>query len=175
MVPSNYANFFTTAATSGGALIGLLFVAISLAPERTVLTSAPIESRIVAGSTFTALLNAFFISLGALFPDSNIGWFALTFGIIGIFNSLKSGTHPAPSLALLAKCAAQNMVDSAQPLPLYHRVGVLYTNPRLANQWVFYLPHSTQRFPHLYHSRDQGMGIARRSTNGFVSVAESPL
>ena len=35
MVPSEYANFFTTAATSGGALIGLLFVAISLAPERT--------------------------------------------------------------------------------------------------------------------------------------------
>lgn len=100
MVPSNYANFFTTAATSGGALIGLLFVAISLAPERTVLTSAPIKSRIVAGSTFTALLNAFFISLGALFPDSNIGWFALTFGIIGIFNSLNQGRillHPWPS------------------------------------------------------------------------------
>ncbi len=91
MVPSEYANFFITAATAGGALIGLLFVAISLAPERVVLTSAPIESRIVAGSTFTAMMNAFFISLGALLPHTNIGWFALSFGIIGILNSLNQG------------------------------------------------------------------------------------
>jgi hypothetical protein len=88
MVPSDYANFFTTAATTGGALIGLLFVAISLAPERTVLASAPLEARIVSGSTFTAMLNAFFISLGALLPRTNIGWFALVWSIIGIINSL---------------------------------------------------------------------------------------
>jgi hypothetical protein len=91
MVPSEYTNFFITAATSGGALIGLLFVAISLAPERTVLASAPIASRVVAGSTFTALLNAFFISLGALLPNTNIGWFAISFSIIGIINSLSQG------------------------------------------------------------------------------------
>jgi hypothetical protein len=91
MVPSEYTNFFVTAATSGGALIGLLFVAISLAPERIVLASAPIESRVVAASTFTALLNAFFISLGALLPNTNLGWFAISFGIIGIFDSLNQG------------------------------------------------------------------------------------
>ncbi len=100
MVPSEYANFFTTAATSGGALIGLLFVAISLAPERTVLARAPIEARIVSGSTFTAMFNAFFISLGALLPDTNIGWFALPLSIIGILNSLNQGRmllNPWPS------------------------------------------------------------------------------
>jgi hypothetical protein len=100
MVPSEYTNFFTAAATSGGALIGLLFVAISLAPERTVLINAPIESRMVSGSAFTALVNAFFVSLGALFPDTNIGWFALTFGVVGIFNSLNQGRillNPWPS------------------------------------------------------------------------------
>jgi hypothetical protein len=88
MVPSDYINFFTTAATTGGALIGLLFVAISLAPERTVLVSAPLEARIVSGGTFTAMLNAFFISLGALLPHTNIGWFAIVWSIIGIVNSL---------------------------------------------------------------------------------------
>ncbi|HEY5002686.1 MAG TPA: hypothetical protein VII61_06010 [Ktedonobacteraceae bacterium] len=88
MVPSDYTNFFTTAATTGGALIGLLFVAISLAPERTVLTSAPLEARIVSGGTFTAMLNAFFISLGALLPRTNIGWFAIVWSSIGIINSL---------------------------------------------------------------------------------------
>ncbi|MBA2396567.1 MAG: hypothetical protein H0V70_27905 [Ktedonobacteraceae bacterium] len=91
MLPSEYTNFFITTATAGGALIGLLFVAISLAPERVVLTSAPIESRIVAGSTFTAIMNAFFISLGALLPHTNIGWFTISFGIIGILNSLNQG------------------------------------------------------------------------------------
>jgi hypothetical protein len=91
MVPSDYTNFFITAATVGGGLIGLLFVAISLAPERTVLAKAPIESRVVAGSTFTALLNAFFISLGALLPQTNIGWFAISFSIVGIINSLSLG------------------------------------------------------------------------------------
>jgi hypothetical protein len=91
MVPSEYINFFITAATAGGALIGLLFVAISLAPERTVLFSAPIESRIVAGSTFTGLLNAFFISLVALFPRTNIGWFAIIWSVIGVVNSFSQG------------------------------------------------------------------------------------
>jgi hypothetical protein len=88
MVPSDYTNFFTTAATTGGALIGLLFVAISLAPERTVLASAPLEARIVSAGTFTAMLNAFFISLGALLPRTNIGWFAIVWSIIAIVNSL---------------------------------------------------------------------------------------
>jgi hypothetical protein len=88
MVPSDYTNFFITAATSGGALIGLLFVAISLAPARTVLASAPLEARIVSGSTFTGMLNAFSISLGALLPHTNIGWVAIAFSIIGITNSL---------------------------------------------------------------------------------------
>ena len=100
MVPSDYANFFTTAATTGGALIGLLFVAISLAPERTVLASAPLEARIVSGSTFTAMLNAFSISLGALLPHTNIGWVAIVFSIIGITNSLNQGRvllNPWPS------------------------------------------------------------------------------
>ncbi len=100
MVPSEYTNFFITAATAGGALIGLLFVAISLAPERTVQANAPVESRIVAGSTFTALLNAFFISLGGLLPHTNIGWFAITFSIIGVLNSLSQARtllNPWPS------------------------------------------------------------------------------
>ncbi len=88
MVPADYTNFFITSATVGGALIGLLFVAISLSPERTVLASAPLESRIVAGGTFTAMFNAFIISLGALLPHTNIGWFAIVLGTIGIINNL---------------------------------------------------------------------------------------
>lgn len=175
MVPSEYANFFTTAATSGGALIGLLFVAISLAPERTVLARAPIEARIVSGSTFTAMFNAFFISLGALLPDTNIGWFALPLSIIGILNSLKSGAYAAQPLAFLAKCAAQNRVDSARPLPLYHRVGMLYTTPLLTSKWIPHLLPGTQRSPHLLYGSDSGVGTVGCATNRVDGVAKSPL
>jgi hypothetical protein len=36
----------------------------------------------------TALFNAFFISLGALLPNTNIGWIALPLSIIGVANSV---------------------------------------------------------------------------------------
>ena len=48
------------------------FVAVSIAPEQIVSATAPVERRAMAASAFTALLNAFFISLGALVP-TNIG------------------------------------------------------------------------------------------------------
>jgi hypothetical protein len=35
MVPTDFANFFLSTAGAGAALIGLLFVAISINPERT--------------------------------------------------------------------------------------------------------------------------------------------
>ena len=41
------------------ACIGLLFVSISIAPQRTVLASAPIEARVMSSSAFLALLNGF--------------------------------------------------------------------------------------------------------------------
>jgi len=40
MVPDVFINFFIASAGAGGALIGLLFVAISIAPESTIMTGA---------------------------------------------------------------------------------------------------------------------------------------
>jgi len=91
MVPAEYLNYFVTAAQVGGALIGLLFVAISLAPERTVGASAPVEARVVASSTFTALVNAFFISLAAVLPHWNIGTIVLPLSLLGLISSLRQG------------------------------------------------------------------------------------
>lgn len=88
MVPSDFANFFIVTAGAGGALIGLLFVAISLAPERTVRISAPIDARAMSSSAFTALVNGFFISLGAVIPHWNIGGIVLVMSIVAIVNSL---------------------------------------------------------------------------------------
>jgi hypothetical protein len=100
MVPSAYLSFFITAATAGGALIGLLFVAVSIAPHRTVHPSAPVESRVIASSTFTALFNGFFLALGAVLPFWNIGVLTLIVSLMGVINSLSQGwlmLRPWPS------------------------------------------------------------------------------
>jgi hypothetical protein len=68
MVPSDFIPYFSSSASAGAALVGLLFVAVSLSPESTLARSAPPERRAVAFSAFTGLLNAFFISLSALVP-----------------------------------------------------------------------------------------------------------
>ena len=79
MVPPEFANFFIASASAGAALVGLLFVAVSIAPEQMVTRRAPMERQAVAGSAFTALMNAFFISLLALIPHFNIGFVIVPF------------------------------------------------------------------------------------------------
>src|SRR6266699_1229531 len=77
VVPPEFANFFI--ASAGAALVGLLFVAVSIAPEQMVTRRAPMERPAVAGSAFTALMNAFFISLVALIPHFNVGFVIVPF------------------------------------------------------------------------------------------------
>lgn len=88
MVPDNFYTFFATSAGAGAALIGLLFVAISITPESIVKEEASPERRATANNTFTAMLNAFFISLGALIPGANLGAIVLVFGVISLSNGL---------------------------------------------------------------------------------------
>ncbi len=90
MVPANFTNFFVASAGAGAALVGLLFVAVSIAPEQIVSATAPVERRALSTSAFTALLNGFFISLGALIPG-NMGWLTLVVSIAGVLNSLSLG------------------------------------------------------------------------------------
>jgi hypothetical protein len=91
VVPAEFKDFFLASAGAAAALIGLLFVAVSVAPERTLTPNAPMERKAVAASVFGALLNAFFISLAALVPLVNLGWVALVMALIGLANSLNIG------------------------------------------------------------------------------------
>ncbi len=88
MVPPEFLNFFIASASAGAALVGLLFVAVSIAPEIIVTRRAPVERQAVAGSTFTALLNGFFISLVALIPHFNFGALVVPFSSLSLLNSL---------------------------------------------------------------------------------------
>lgn len=91
MVPAAFANFFLASTGAAAALVGLLFVAVSIAPEQTVLEGASLEKRALATSSFTALLNAFFVSLAALIPSTNLGWTAMVLSLVGLFNTFMLG------------------------------------------------------------------------------------
>ncbi len=86
MVPEAFNNFFLASAGIGATLVGLIFVAVSIAPEHIVQANAPIERQAMAASSFTALLNAFFISFGALIPGF-IGPMTLIMSTLGLINS----------------------------------------------------------------------------------------
>jgi hypothetical protein len=73
MVPAAFESFFVTSATVSSALIGLLFVSISIRPERVFGPTAESTRQAQALSAFSALTNIFFISLAALIPDVTIG------------------------------------------------------------------------------------------------------
>ena len=88
MVPPEFTNFFIASASAGAALVGLLFVAVSIAPENIVTRRAPVERQAVAGSAFTALVNAFFISLVALIPHFNFGLIIVPFSSLCLLTSL---------------------------------------------------------------------------------------
>ncbi|HEY6286998.1 MAG TPA: hypothetical protein VIX20_15150 [Ktedonobacteraceae bacterium] len=86
MVPEAFNNFFLASAGIGATLAGLIFVAVSIAPEHNVQANAPIVRQAMASSSYTALLNAFFISFGALLPGF-IGPMTLIMSTVGLIYS----------------------------------------------------------------------------------------
>src|SRR5260370_4315391 len=91
VVPPEFANFFIAGTSAGAALVGLLFVAVSIAPEQMVTRRAPIERQAVAGSAFTALINAFFLSLAALIPRFDFGLLIVPISSLCLVTSLIQG------------------------------------------------------------------------------------
>jgi energy-converting hydrogenase Eha subunit A len=82
---TSYNDFFAGSATIAGALVGLLFVSLSIQPERNRRYS--IEHRAVAGTAFTALVDALFTSLIGLQPGAGLQYGAVIFGVIGLIAS----------------------------------------------------------------------------------------
>ncbi len=100
MSGQDFNNFFLALAGAAAALIGLLFVAVSVAPESIVQARAPVERRALATSAYTALLNAFVIALGALLPQrqQTLGGLVLLMAALGVIDTLylgrQLGWHP---------------------------------------------------------------------------------
>jgi hypothetical protein len=92
MIPAAYSNFFVASTQASAALIGLLFVSVSIAPERIFGRGAESGRQALALSAFTALANVFFVSFSSLIPNLQFGVFAVVAG----------GIAASQTLALLA-------------------------------------------------------------------------
>ncbi len=84
-----FTNFFMASAGAGAALVGLLFVAVSVNPGRNAGPSAPPERQAVAASAYTALINAFFISLVSLIDVDSLGGVAIIVGAVSLIATVR--------------------------------------------------------------------------------------
>jgi hypothetical protein len=81
---TSYSDFFTASASAGGALTGLLFVALSVSPERLREITEHQEHQAMAGTAFTALIDALFVSLDALTPGGGTQTTSVIMGMVGL-------------------------------------------------------------------------------------------
>jgi hypothetical protein len=88
VVPLSYHDFFSGCATIAGALIGLLFVAISVSPEKLTGDTARTEHQVRAGAAFSALVNTMVIALVALLPGAGLGEASLILAAAGLATTI---------------------------------------------------------------------------------------
>jgi hypothetical protein len=86
MVPESFETFFLATAGAGGAFVGLLFIAVSIVPQRTFDPHAVtgVQHQRLAEATFLTLFNGFAVSCVALIPGVDVGWIALVLGGVAV-------------------------------------------------------------------------------------------
>jgi len=113
MVPSSYDAFFTAVATGAAALIGLLFVAVSVRDETIFGPKAVAGGEALAITAFSGLVNALLIALLALIPQDNIGYGAIILAVTSIVGSVRlhNRLNRARSTILLGFAVAAYLVQ----------------------------------------------------------------
>ncbi len=88
MVPLSFHDFFTGCATIAGALIGLLFVALSVSSEYLTGEKARTDHQARAAAAFSALVNTMVIALFALLPGTDLGTVGIILAAAGLGTTL---------------------------------------------------------------------------------------
>ena len=114
LVPAANAAFFTASSAAAGALIGLLFVAISLRTDAVFGPDAPTSGRALASSAFTALVVAFFISIMASIPHIRLGIVVIVIAALALYNTVKLHRQLAATEAHIALFTFSLIAYSAQ-------------------------------------------------------------
>lgn len=84
MAGESYRELFTAIATTAGALTGLLFVALSVAPQRRQQVGPRLIEQIRASAALLCFVNALIVSLFALVPTTSVGYPATVLSVIGV-------------------------------------------------------------------------------------------
>lgn len=90
VIPPSFHDFFMTAAGASGALVGLLFVAMSVSREESSGAVVAVANQVRASSALTALVAPLLISLIALIPGNGIGVAATIVGGLGLLFAVSS-------------------------------------------------------------------------------------
>ena len=88
MVSGAYRDLFIAIAGAAGALTGLLFVALSVAPRPRTGQRQDVIRQVRAAAALLAFTNALAVSLFGLVPHNEIGYPAAVFGVIGVLFTL---------------------------------------------------------------------------------------
>ncbi len=110
MTHADYRDMLVAIAGAAGALTGLLFVALPVAPRRDPTPGPRIIRQVRAGAALLAFTNAVAVSLFGLVPQTNVGYPSVTLGVIGLFFTAASirsvassgATHRSPASAAAA-------------------------------------------------------------------------
>src|SRR5262252_604478 len=104
MVPGVYDTYLAAMATAAAALIGLLFVAVSVRDDTIFGPKAMPGGEALAITAFTGLVSSFVVSLLGLIPKVNIGEPAVVMAVIGIVAMvrLQRRLHTGRNLIVLA-------------------------------------------------------------------------
>jgi hypothetical protein len=103
VVTGVYRELFAATAAAAAALTGLLFVAMSVAPQQAVVRGPRMIRQIRASAALLAFTNTLAIALFGLVPGTNVGYPALVVAIIGIFFTAAAirsivASHASPAL-----------------------------------------------------------------------------
>jgi hypothetical protein len=88
VVPVSFHDFFSGCASASGALIGLLFVAISVSPQKLTGDDAHVEHQVRAAAAFSALVSTLVVALVSLLPGANLGEAGIIVAAAGLATSV---------------------------------------------------------------------------------------